>query len=80
MRSSPEYCASCEMVEPIPPGTTVHIVCFECNHVYRTDQDLVDTFNDEIARANTIIEPASHLQFAESADEIRFCPLCLHDF
>lgn len=77
-------CECGEVLENLPPGVShcwvhhvnepwagAHIVCFECAHVYRTAQDLLDAFNREMPEE---CPPAT------STDDIGFCPECLHDF
>ncbi len=46
-----------------------YLVCFECGHVYETQADLIKAWNDE-----------SEFKSRSDADDIPFCPLCLHDF
>lgn len=53
------------------PLTEPHWVCFECGHVYQTEQDLVD---DEFTANGGDIEKLPN------ADDITFCPWCLHDW
>lgn len=48
-------------------------VCFECNHVYQTEQDLLDSHNADLVLYGE--EPRSELGFLRF-----FCGECVHDF
>ncbi|MGN9782804.1 hypothetical protein ACTMTF_15330 [Nonomuraea sp. ZG12] len=93
MTVSPDYCWSCYKDEPFPTTGGVYIVCFECGHIYVTEQDLVDAYNLEIQEINrqSARERADgfehlyssglpELPMKTSGDSIRFCQHCLHDF
>jgi len=43
-------------------------VCFECGHVYPTEDDLLAEWVNQFGPTERV------------AAEIMFCPLCLHDF
>ena len=69
-------------------GVAYFIICFECNHVYKTADELLDTFN-AIGRqsyqecvANEWRGWGDCLPFEDVVDPnaIHFCPLCQHDF
>ena len=55
--------------------TRTSVRCFECKHVYLTEADMVETWNNMIEELGT--GPSSK---AKSVSDIPFCPLCLHDF
>lgn len=60
----------------------LYIQCFECRHVYMTEQDFVDAFNDITQQANDEYERAgmqSRAPLATTGEEVTFCGLCLHD-
>ncbi len=63
-------------------GQEIHLRCYECNHVYETDLDLINEFNarvsDSINRGKA--EGEEPTTYADSENEINFCPFCLHDF
>lgn len=68
-----EHCHWHEAHEPTPSGGA-YIVCGECGHVYATPEELVDIFVNEA--------PPDFPVTLEniSAESIRFCPYCIHDF
>lgn len=60
----------------------LYIQCFECRHVYITEQDFVDAFNDITRQANDEYERAgmqSRAPLVTTGEEVTFCGLCLHD-
>jgi hypothetical protein len=57
--------------EPVPDGA--YLVCGECWHCFVTDEELLAA--DRAMRIEVGL-----LGGPSSADEIRFCPLCSHDF
>lgn len=63
-----EWCASCWRWEEVTPGA--YRGCLECGHTYKTPQELVEAYN-------WVAEP---LNLAETAEDVPFCPFCLHDF
>lgn len=65
-------CAICNKIEPVTDET--YEVCFECGHVYETEQDLIDT---EYETAQSYEDQAIPKQ---KGIDILYCPLCLHDF
>ena len=77
------HCATHNVDEHI--GSSYFVVCFECNHVYRTADELLDTFN---AIGRQMYEECVAngwdccLPFEDQVDPeaIHFCPLCSHDF
>ena len=46
--------------------------CFECGHVYKTEQEVVDSFNSIMRE---YLRPS-----ARQAVDVPFCPPCLHDW
>jgi Fe2+ or Zn2+ uptake regulation protein len=64
-------CVIHEVDEPLTE--TTHRVCFECGHVYETPTD-VEQLHREIADDYTIQVSG------KKAEDILFCPLCLHDW
>jgi len=67
-----DWCYSCGRDEPVPPSGA-YLICPECGHVYETADDLLE---DYLAQAPERI--LSH-RIPAWADEITFCPLCLHN-
>jgi hypothetical protein len=80
--------------EPIPAGGA-YIVCFECKHVYPTDQDLVAAYQREYTRLDIDNDPWPGSPWWDrlltrwlerrrvrriTADQIAFCQECIHDF
>lgn len=63
------HCFIHHVNEPAPPES--FIVCFECGHVYRTPQHLLEVFNRE---------KPEECPPETDADKIFFCPECIHDF
>lgn len=61
--------SACAIHEGMEPVTKTGTVCFECRHSYSDDQEILDTFREEFPGTKT-----------DSADEVNFCPLCLHDW
>jgi hypothetical protein len=77
---STDFCWSCSRDEPIPEGGAYQI-CGECNHVYGTEQDLVDAHNQIITEMNQRMRPGqSKFGLWTTAEDIYFCHHCLHDF
>jgi hypothetical protein len=60
------YCYSHGVVEPTAAGD--YLTCGECNHVYRTEADLIETYAKQDLRTPADGSAAWH------------CPLCAHDF
>lgn len=69
------YCGNCHAwttevcylhgLEPIPDGA--YLVCHECGHCFDTREDL-----ERLA--------LSEVNYTGDVDELRFCPLCTHNF
>lgn len=55
-----------------PDNDDTFKVCFECQHVYQTEQDLLGTFNEKM--------PPLGIERRDSAEGIDWCPLCAHSF
>lgn len=60
-----------------------YIVCFECNHVFQTEQELIDAVNkslEEMAE-QSVREGWEPFEFTPvtKGDDIRACPFCIHD-
>lgn len=73
--------------QPVPeapwkPGD--YLKCYECWHTYVTEQDLIDEYNKmnaELITFNIEGEQVFHkLPEVTVASEIKFCPICAHDF
>jgi hypothetical protein len=69
-RCDPWHCYYHHRDEP----SSGYRVCGECAHTYSTADDLKQTYLDYAPAGLTIIVEDM------TADEIYFCPLCLHDF
>lgn len=67
-RSDGSMCLICHMFETFD-GVDPFDVCFECGHVYRTGQDMIDEYNAH-----------GEWEWEGLAASIPFCPMCLHDF
>jgi hypothetical protein len=65
------YCALHHKCEPNRKDDFTF--CGECWHVFRTAKELVDTYMQEAPPRDT---PRPRPE----AEDIAFCPLCLHDF
>jgi hypothetical protein len=65
----PSYCAVHEKDEPTTDET--YRVCFECGHVYETEKDLEEAWDETYPQT---------LLRGRPARKIDFCPICLHDF
>ncbi|MEU4726501.1 hypothetical protein AB0G06_43480 [Nonomuraea dietziae] len=84
MTVSKDYCWSCNKDEPIPPSGA-YVVCFECGHVYATEQDLIDAYNRIVTEMNAdgarrYGDAHQPIALRTSADGIYFCQHCIHDF
>lgn len=64
----------CHWHEVDEPEEGAYGVCQECGHVYQTEQDLRDAY------AESADWPGESTDSAPEANEIYFCPLCIHDF
>jgi hypothetical protein len=62
------YCWSHEACEPVREGD--YLVCGECFHIFRTPEELVDALM-------ATSEPGRQ---RPKAEDIFFCPHCIHDF
>ena len=66
-----------------PHKGTAYRICFECNHVYRSEAELVKAYNEGQDEANEIAKrngwPLIRYR-KKTARTIYFCPLCLHDW
>ena len=81
------HCWSCGTDEPDKPCFQA---CFECCHVYRTAQELLDEHNKVIRAMNASARERGECEFdgspwkdiPETADvtEVTCCPLCVHDW
>lgn len=73
---------NCAIHDTVEIGTeNDYLVCFECGHVYKTEQELID--EDYVFRAELYAKyPDTSITVspATDADEITCCPLCFHDF
>lgn len=59
-----EMCFFHDRVEPVT--STTYRVCFECHHVFPTQQDFEDSYREEFPLQNV---PVNYY----------VCPLCAHD-
>lgn len=58
-----------------------YIVCFECGHVYPTEDSLIEAQREKVDYFKSVdLVHFGHVVYAQSADEITFCQHCLHDF
>ena len=81
-----DYCYACGQYED---SLRAFHVCFECNHVFKTEQDLIDGHNailDDLNKEELCAwgeeKPIERtpLPHVTSAKEVHSCPLCIHDF
>jgi hypothetical protein len=80
------WCYSHWMMEPT--DATTFRVCFECKHVYPTEESLVKAHNDFLHVLNREVNPKGHPDFelteplpdVTTASQIYSCPECIHDF
>lgn len=86
MNSKWEWCYSHHEYEDA--SGEIYLMCFECKHVYRTAEDLVNAYNREATVmadrwAGLLVgaapPPVRNLG-PDQADLIGFCQFCLHDF
>lgn len=73
-----DWCYSCWRAEPIPPSGA-YVTCFECGHVYETANDLLIAYNDMVEGLNSVMSSIGPINWAENAEGILLCPLCMHD-
>lgn len=66
------HCWSCNEDEP---DQGCYIRCGECGHVYLTEENLRETWLREYP-----LLPGEPAPEALPAEDICFCPLCIHDF
>jgi hypothetical protein len=66
-----DVCMTHHRCEPERLGD--YLLCSECWHVYRTAEELQQEYVSNAPPEHRVITPPP-------ADEIAFCPLCLHDF
>lgn len=73
IRSMPDkWCYVCNKYESIPESGA-YKVCFECNHVYITEDDLLVAHNNMLSEMDEErIEDLGDLQYC--------CGMCSHDF
>jgi len=64
------YCYIDEAEEEITAESTV---CFECGHVFRSDEEILKQYEQSF-------KELPHYKPKQNADEVFFCPLCLHDW
>lgn len=66
--------------EPVP--SSYYKMCYECQHVFVTEQDLIDDDVQVRRNFNKVAGPGDYL-FSEDpvpVEEIFCCPHCSHDF
>ena len=66
-------CAIHEKIEVTAGDRSYYTICFECGHVYKTEEELIAWWNHEHPSSGS--EP-----WMDNTSEIYFCPLCMHDF
>lgn len=74
-----DWCASCNRHETALEGD-VYKYCLECGHIWKTAQELVEAYNREVDAINSADGTGLVATYVETADQVYFCPLCLHDF
>lgn len=71
-----DMCWIHRVLEPFEEGD--YRYCYECGHVYKTEQELLDEFNKE---CKEVCNSCDHKHVDKTSGvDIFFCPLCLHDF
>lgn len=76
-----DWCEGCHTRQPtIAPDEQVHIVCWECGHVYKTTQALIDAHNKVNAEIAECHPEWNTPGMETDASNIAACPCCTHDF
>lgn len=59
-------------------------MCGECWHVFQSEQELIDAYNDNAPKEPLLApgdtEPTPPPEPVTSVDQIFFCPHCIHDW
>jgi hypothetical protein len=71
------YCFIHHEDEPVPQDC--FLICYECKHVYRTPQDLVNEHNAAMDMIHELGEKWTPVT-VERVEDIYSCPVCIHDF
>lgn len=75
------FCYSCNSWHRYNRSESIYIRCFECGHTYRNEGDLVAIQIGKVMEINQRLRDGeTPLEPKYNAEEIHFCPLCLHDF
>lgn len=69
------YIHGCEPIWGEP-----YMICGECQHCYRTSEELLLYFWGLVRLANNDPDMDRPEDYPVKADDVLFCPLCLHDF
>ena len=56
------------------------LTCYECLHVWPTEDALISDHNALIAELATVFDDDEPIPLASTVDDIYSCPLCMHDF
>jgi hypothetical protein len=78
-----ELCAIHRVVEPFVEGRSTQ--CFECKHVYFGDVSIMTAWTELVSRSEDQFMSAIKMatvgvEAITTADDVPFCPLCLHDW
>lgn len=68
-----DRCYGCGQVHDY--SQSYYLVCYECGHVWRTEEELVADHTALLAEMKAPIHPDDH-----RAEKIYICPQCTHDF
>jgi len=68
------HCYSHGIDESDNSGHAAYHRCFECTHLFQTEQDLVDAYNEMLYRISPLLSPVV------IGKDINSCPYCAHDF
>lgn len=72
---SPKVTNQCALHNKMEEYDTESIICGECGHVYRTEDDIVKEWHETMKDI-----PSAQLLNVQTAAQVTFCPLCLHDW
>lgn len=62
-----------------PTSAQTYLVCMHCGHAFQTEQDLVDKYNEAVARLLRGSIPPDAV-IATTGEMVLYCPFCTEDF
>lgn len=69
-----------------PANEETYRICFECNHVFQTEDDLVNAHNAKVEEmrmdgpGGDFEWEVAYIPLAQRGSDIHCCPFCIHDF